>query len=55
VYQLEESLNVELEFEDKFMLEMIFRVGFNASMKLLENRDGDYHARERIKPRLRQQ
>jgi len=34
------------------MLEMIFRVGFNASVKLLENKDGDYHVRKKIKPKL---
>lgn len=27
VYQLEEALNIDLEFEDKSMLEMIFRIG----------------------------
>jgi hypothetical protein len=52
VYQLEEALNVDLEFEDKSMLEMIFRIGVRASVKLLENRDGDYHVRQRIKPKL---
>lgn len=34
------------------MLEMIFRIGAHASVKLLENRDGDYHARQKIKPKL---
>jgi hypothetical protein len=33
------------------MLEMIFRVGFSASVKLLENRGGDYHVRRKIKPK----
>jgi hypothetical protein len=50
VYQAEEALNVDLEFEDESMLEMIFRVGFSASVKLLENRGGDYHVRRKIKP-----
>ncbi|MBB6143701.1 hypothetical protein HNQ77_001650 [Silvibacterium bohemicum] len=53
VYQLEESLNVDLEFEDLSMLEMIFRVGFRASVKLLENKSGDYIVRQRIKPKFR--
>ncbi len=33
------------------MLEMIFRVGFRSTIKLLENKDGDYHIRKSIKPR----
>jgi hypothetical protein len=53
VYQLEEALNIDLEFEDKSMLEMIFRFGVRASVKLLENRDGDYHVLQSIKPKLR--
>jgi hypothetical protein len=28
IYQDEEALNIDLELEDKSMLEMIFRVGF---------------------------
>ena len=50
-YQDEEALNIDLEFEDKSMLEMIFRVGFRSTIKLLENKDGDYHIRKSIKPR----
>ncbi|MBB6144324.1 hypothetical protein HNQ77_002276 [Silvibacterium bohemicum] len=53
VYQLEEALNIDLEFEDKSMIEMIFRIGVSASVKLLENKDGDYHVRQNIKPKLR--
>jgi hypothetical protein len=53
VYQLEEALNVDLEFEDKSMLEMIFRVGFRASVNLLENKGGDYRLRRKIKPTFR--
>ena len=53
VYQLEEALNIDLEFEDKSTLEMIFRIGVRSSVKLLENREGDYHVRQRIKPQLR--
>ena len=51
VYQTDEALNIDLEFEDKSMLEMIFRVGFRATVKLLENKDGNYHLRKKIKPR----
>jgi len=51
VYQTEESLNLDLIFEDKSMLEMIFEVGFHGSLKLYENRQGDYHLVEKIKPR----
>jgi hypothetical protein len=53
VYQLEEALNIDLEFEDKSMLEMIFRIGMRASVKLLENKDGDYLVSQRVKPKLR--
>ena len=53
VYQLEEALNIDLEFEDKSMLEMIFRIGMRASVKLLENKDGDYLVCQRIKRKLR--
>jgi hypothetical protein len=51
IYQDDEALNIDLEFEDDSMLEMIFRVGFRSTIKLLENKGGDYHIRERIKPR----
>ena len=54
VYQTEEALNVDFEFEDESLLEMIFRVGFSASVKLLENRKGDYVIRRRIKPKTLQ-
>jgi hypothetical protein len=50
-YQDGEALNIDIEFEDKSVLEMIFRIGFRSTAKLLENKDGDYHIRERIKPR----
>ncbi len=53
VYQLEEALNIDLEFEDRSMIEMIFRIGVSASVKLLENKDGDYRVRQSIKPKLR--
>jgi hypothetical protein len=53
VYQAEEALNVDLEFEDKFVLEMIFRVGFSASVKLLENDNGNYRIRRQMKLKRR--
>ena len=51
IYQDEEALNIDLEFEDLSMLEMIFRVGFRSTINLLENSNGDYHLRKRIKPK----
>jgi hypothetical protein len=51
IYQDEEALNIDLEFEDLLMLEMIFRVGFRSTINLLENRNGVYHLRKRIKPK----
>ena len=51
IYQDDEALNVDLEFDDDSMLEMIFRVGFRSTINLLENRGGDYHIRKRIKPK----
>ena len=51
IYQDDEALNVDLEFEDKSMLEMIFRVGFRSTINLLENHGGDYRIRKRIKPK----
>ena len=53
IYQDEEAVNIDLEFEDKSLLEMIFRVGFRSTITLLENKDGDYHIRKRIKPKHR--
>ena len=53
VYQDDEALNVDLEFEDKSVLEMIFRVGFRSTINLLENHGGDYYIRKRIKPKRR--
>jgi len=53
IYQDDEALNVDLEFEDKSMLEMIFRVGFRSTINLLDNKDGDYHLCKRIKPQHR--
>jgi hypothetical protein len=53
IYQDEEALNIDLEFEDHSMLGMIFRVGFRSTINLLENKDGNYHLRKRIKPKHR--
>jgi hypothetical protein len=51
VYQYDDALNIDLEFEDESVLEMIFRLRFRASVKLLEKKDGDYHVRRKIKLR----
>jgi hypothetical protein len=51
--RMTKRLNIDLEFEDKSMLEMIFRVGFRSTINLLENKDGNYHLRKRIKPKHR--
>jgi hypothetical protein len=51
IYQDDEALNIDLEFDDESMLEMIFRVGFRSTINLLENHGGDYHIRKRIKPK----
>jgi len=52
-YQNEEMLNIDLEFNDQSLLEMVFRVGFQSSIKLLDRKDGEYRLRRRIKPKLR--
>jgi hypothetical protein len=53
VYQTEEMLNLDLRFEDGLEIELIFRVGFQASAKLLEYRNGDAHVLKRMKLRRR--
>jgi hypothetical protein len=50
VYQDQEALNIDLEFEDRSMLEMICRAGFHTLIKLLEGPDGGYHVVDNIKP-----
>ncbi len=49
----EEALNLDLQFDDGIALELIFRVGFQASVTLLEYRNGDARVLKRIKPRRR--
>jgi hypothetical protein len=48
-YRDEVAFNIDLEFEDKSMLDMIFCVGFRSIIKLLENKYGDYQIRKRFK------
>ncbi len=51
VYQTEEALSLDLQFDDGIALELIFRVGFQASATLLEYTNGDGRVLQRIKPR----
>ena len=50
-YQMDDSLNVDLEFEDDSRLEMIFRIGFHTSAKLLDHHEGNYRVRRKVKPK----
>jgi hypothetical protein len=50
VYQSEETLNLDLKFEDGLSLELFFHVGFQASAKLLEYKNGDVRVLKRLKP-----
>jgi hypothetical protein len=49
-YHMDESLNVDLEFEDESRLELIFGISFHASAKLLDRHDGNYELRKKLKP-----
>ena len=40
-FQTEDALNLDLQFQSGISLELIFRVGFQASARLLEFRNGD--------------
>jgi len=51
IYQDDEALNIDLEFEDKSMLEMIFRAGFRATLKLSDYKEGNYILWSTIRPR----
>jgi hypothetical protein len=50
VYQYEEALNLDLQFADGLSLELIFRVGFQASANLLEYKQGNSRILKRLKP-----
>ena len=52
VFQFEESLNVDLKFEDDTSLELILRVGFSVSVTHLEYKDGDSRVIKMIKSRV---
>ncbi len=50
-YQTEDALNLDLQFQDGISLELIFRVGFRASARLLEFRNGDSRVLKNLKPK----
>jgi hypothetical protein len=50
VYQSEETLNLNLQFEEGLSIELFFRVGFQASAKVLEYKDGNSRVLKRLKP-----
>ena len=49
VFQSEEALNLDIEFEDGLVLELYFRVGFQASANVLEYRNGDSRVLKTLK------
>ena len=53
-YQTEDALNLDLQFLGGISLELIFRVGFQASARLLEFRDGDSRVLRTLKPKRRE-
>ena len=50
-FQTEDALNLDLQFLGGISLELIFRVGFQASARLLEFRDGDSRVLKTLKPK----
>ncbi len=50
VYQTEESLNLDIRFQDGHVLDLMFRVGFHASGIVLKWENGDSQVLRRIKP-----
>ena len=53
IYQMEDSLNVDLEFEDESRMEIIFRIGFHTAARLLDYDGGNYRIRRNLKPKRR--
>jgi len=53
-YQTEDALNLDLQFQGGISLELIFRVGFQASARLLEFRNGDSRVLRTLKPKRRE-
>jgi hypothetical protein len=50
VYQIEEALNLDIDFNDNTTLEVIARVGFRASANLLEFKGGNSAVLKSIRP-----
>lgn len=50
-YQTEDALNLDLQFLGGISLELIFRVGFQASARLLEFKNGDSRVLKTLKPK----
>jgi hypothetical protein len=50
VYQMEEALTLDIDFNDNTTLEIIARVGFRASASLLDFKDGNSTVLKRIRP-----
>jgi hypothetical protein len=50
-YQTEDALNLDLQFQGGISLELIFRVGFHASARLLEFRNGNSRILKALKPK----
>lgn len=50
VYQMEEALNLDIDFDDHTTLEIIARVGFRASATLLEFKGGNSAVLKNIPP-----
>jgi hypothetical protein len=48
-YQTEDALNLDVQFQDGISLELIFRVGFQASARLLEFTNGDSRVIKNLK------
>jgi hypothetical protein len=55
VYQTEECLNFDVQFEDGHVLEVTFRVGFQVTGTVLKWERGNSHVVQRITPRQRAQ
>ncbi len=52
IYQSDDALNLDIYFQDETMLELIVRVGFQATTTLLEDRGGELRVVNRIGPRV---
>lgn len=50
VYQMEDALNLDIDFNDNTSLEIIARVGFRASANLLQFKGGNSRVLKNIRP-----